>query len=150
MRNSGKAKFKRTQIDLLLNRIILGIFFFLLIMCAIMTICCGFWESFFGYDFGIYLPWEKFLSQDRRIGSIQKSLLVFLSYIIILNTVVPISLYVSVEFIRLIQSKYIDWDINMYYEPNNVPAHARTTTLNEELGQIEYIFSDKTGTLTQV
>jgi P-type E1-E2 ATPase len=38
----------------------------------------------------------------------------------------------------------------MYYEPNNVPAQARTTTLNEELGQIEYIFSDKTGTLTRV
>lgn len=31
----------------------------------------------------------------------------------------------------------------MYYEPNDVPAVARTTTLNEELGQIEYIFSDK-------
>ncbi|CAF5168670.1 unnamed protein product, partial [Rotaria magnacalcarata] len=53
-------------------------------------------------------------------------------------------------FIRLLQSKWIDWDMKMYYEPNNVPAQARTTTLNEELGQIEYIFSDKTGTLTQV
>jgi len=149
MRNSGKAKFKRTQIDHLLNRVILGIFFFLLIMCAIMTICCGFWESFVGYDFSIYLPWEDYVSSDRRIGALEKSLLVFPSYIIILNTVVPISLYVSVEFIRLIQSKFIDWDINMFYEPNNVPAQARTTTLNEELGQIEYIFSDKTGTLTR-
>ena len=119
-------------------------------MCAIMTICCGFWESFVGYDFSIYLPWEKYLSRDRRIGALEKSLLVFPSYIIILNTVVPISLYVSVEFIRLIQSKFIDWDIQMFYEPNNVPAQARTTTLNEELGQIEYIFSDKTGTLTRV
>jgi P-type E1-E2 ATPase len=64
--------------------------------------------------------------------------------------VVPISLYVSIEFIRLLQSKFIDWDVKMYYEPNNVPAQARTTTLNEELGQIEYIFSDKTGTLTRV
>lgn len=33
----------------------------------------------------------------------------------------------------------------MYYEVNDIPAQARTTTLNEELGQIEYIFSDKVG-----
>ena len=40
-------------------------------------------------------------------------------------------------------SLLINWDVKMYYEPNDVPALARTTTLNEELGQIEYIFSDK-------
>ena len=37
----------------------------------------------------------------------------------------------------------------MYYEPTDTPAMARTSNLNEELGQIKYIFSDKTGTLTQ-
>lgn len=37
----------------------------------------------------------------------------------------------------------------MYYARNDTPAEARTTTLNEELGQIKYVFSDKTGTLTQ-
>lgn len=37
----------------------------------------------------------------------------------------------------------------MYYEKTKTAAKARTTTLNEELGQIQYIFSDKTGTLTQ-
>lgn len=37
----------------------------------------------------------------------------------------------------------------MYYSRNDTPAEARTTTLNEELGQIKYVFSDKTGTLTQ-
>ncbi|CAF0849960.1 unnamed protein product [Rotaria sordida] len=149
MKNSGKATFKRTQIDHLLNQIIIGIVCFLLVMCAIMTICCGFWESFFGYDYRKYLPWEKYVSKGQKIGALEQSLLVFLSYIIILNTVVPISLYVSVEFIRLLQSKWIDWDIEMFYEPKKVPAQARTTTLNEELGQVEYIFSDKTGTLTQ-
>lgn len=62
---------------------------------------------------------------------------------------VPISLYVSVEVIRLGQSKFINWDLQMYYAEKDTPAKARTTTLNEQLGQIQYIFSDKTGTLTQ-
>ena len=47
------------------------------------------------------------------------------------------------EAIRLGQSLLINWDRKMYYQPEDVPAIARTTTLNEELGQIEYIFSDK-------
>lgn len=55
----------------------------------------------------------------------------------------------SVEVIRLGQSKFINWDLQMYYAEKDTPAKARTTTLNEQLGQIEYIFSDKTGTLTQ-
>lgn len=56
----------------------------------------------------------------------------------------------SVEIIRLVNSMWINWDVKMYFEKVDTPAKARTTTLNEELGQIEYIFSDKTGTLTQV
>lgn len=56
----------------------------------------------------------------------------------------------SVEMIRLGNSMWINWDTKMYYPVTDCPAKARTTTLNEELGQIEYIFSDKTGTLTQV
>ncbi len=55
-----------------------------------------------------------------------------------------------VEFIRLVNSFWINWDVKMYYAKKDTPAKARTTTLSEELGQIEYIFSDKTGTLTQV
>lgn len=53
------------------------------------------------------------------------------------------------EVIRLGNSYYINWDRNMYHARTDTPAEARTTTLNEELGQIKYIFSDKTGTLTQ-
>lgn len=37
----------------------------------------------------------------------------------------------------------------MYHAETDTPAMARTSNLNEELGQVRYIFSDKTGTLTQ-
>ena len=56
----------------------------------------------------------------------------------------------SVEIIRFAQSLLINWDVEMYDETTDTPASAKTTTLNEELGQIQYVFSDKTGTLTQV
>lgn len=55
----------------------------------------------------------------------------------------------SVEVLRLGHSYFINWDRKMYYSPKDTPAETRTTTLNEELGQVEFIFSDKTGTLTQ-
>lgn len=60
-----------------------------------------------------------------------------------------LSMNCSVEVIRFWHSLWINWDEKMYYPPKDQAARARTTTLNEELGQIEYIFSDKTGTLTQ-
>ncbi|KAK7891041.1 hypothetical protein WMY93_023004 [Mugilogobius chulae] len=86
---------------------------------------------------------------DSHTNAVFSGFLTFWSYIIILNTVVPISLYVSVEVLRLGHSHFINWDCKMYFGGTNTPAEARTTTLNEELGQVEFIFSDKTGTLTQ-
>nr|CAD7200129.1 unnamed protein product [Timema douglasi] len=149
MQNSGKTKFKRTSIDRLLNFIIIGIVFFLLSMCLFCMIACGIWETITGRYFQVYLPWDTLVPSEPLGGATVIALLVFFSYAIVLNTVVPISLYVSVEVIRFAQSFLINWDEKMYYEKSGTAAKARTTTLNEELGQIEYIFSDKTGTLTQ-
>ncbi|XP_055644370.1 phospholipid-transporting ATPase ID isoform X2 [Toxorhynchites rutilus septentrionalis] len=149
MQNSGKTTFKRTTIDRLLNFIIIGIVFFLLSICGFCTIASAIWEAIVGYKFQIYLPWENIIPKDYLQGATIIGCLVFFSYAIVLNTVVPISLYVSVEVIRFAQSFLINWDEKMYYEKSKTHAKARTTTLNEELGQIQYIFSDKTGTLTQ-
>ncbi|KAJ6220049.1 hypothetical protein RDWZM_005861 [Blomia tropicalis] len=149
MQNSGKTIFKRTSLDRLLNLLILGIVLFLIIMCLFCTIACGVWETLTGQYFRAYLPWDKIIPSNPTTGAAAISVLVFFSYAIVLNTVVPISLYVSVEVIRFCHSLWINWDAKMYYEPTDTAAKARTTTLNEELGQIQYIFSDKTGTLTQ-
>ncbi|KAM7346678.1 ATPase phospholipid transporting 8B isoform 3-T3 [Cochliomyia hominivorax] len=149
MQNSGKTQFKSTGVDRLLNFIIIGIVLFLLSICAFFTVACALWEGFIGQHFQTYLPWENIIPKNVLQGSTVIGLLVFFSYAIVLNTVVPISLYVSVEVIRFVQSFLINWDEEMYYEPTKTHAKARTTTLNEELGQIQYIFSDKTGTLTQ-
>ena len=40
------------------------------------------------------------------------------------------------------------WDADMYDRDQDMSMQAHTTNINEELGQIQYIFSDKTGTLT--
>lgn len=112
-------------------------------------VACGIWESLVGRFFQTFLPWDTLVPSEPMGGATIIALLVFFSYAIVLNTVVPISLYVSVEVIRFVQSFLINWDEQMYHEKSGTHAKARTTTLNEELGQIEYIFSDKTGTLTQ-
>ncbi|XP_070941375.1 phospholipid-transporting ATPase IC isoform X2 [Macaca nemestrina] len=142
MKNSGKTRFKRTKIDYLMNYMVYTIFVVLSLLSAGLAIGHAYWEAQVGnYSWYLY-DGEDFTPSHRGF-------LNFWGYIIVLNTMVPISLYVSVEVIRLGQSHFINWDLQMYYAEKDTPAKARTTTLNEQLGQIHYIFSDKTGTLTQ-
>ena len=60
----------------------------------------------------------------------------------------PISLIVTLEIVKFWQGTFMGWDIDMFDEEQDFAMKAQTTNINEELGQIEYIFSDKTGTLT--
>lgn len=71
-----------------------------------------------------------------------------MGFIIMYNTLIPLSLYVTMEIIKVVQLVLLQWDIDMYHLPSDTPAEARTATILEELGQVSYIFSDKTGTLT--
>ncbi|XP_048219503.1 phospholipid-transporting ATPase IC [Perognathus longimembris pacificus] len=142
MKNSGKTRFKRTKIDYLMNYMVYTIFVVLILLSAGLAIGHAYWEAQVG-------NYSWYLYDGENATPSYQGFLNFWGYIIVLNTMVPISLYVSVEVIRLGQSHFINWDLQMYYSEKDTPAKARTTTLNEQLGQIHYIFSDKTGTLTQ-
>lgn len=76
------------------------------------------------------------------------AILHFLTALMLYSYLIPISLYVSIEIVKVLQSVFINNDMAMYYEEGDVPATARTSNLNEELGQVDTILSDKTGTLT--
>lgn len=70
------------------------------------------------------------------------------TYFILLNTMVPISLVVSLELIKLFQVFFISWDSDMFCLESGKGCAFKNISINEELGMIDYIFSDKTGTLT--
>ncbi|XP_071989811.1 phospholipid-transporting ATPase IC-like [Engystomops pustulosus] len=144
MRNSGRSTLKRTKIDHMMNGMVYMIFVMLILCAAGLAIGQTFWESAINSG---NTSWYLYDGYDYSPN--YRGFLGFWGYIIVLNTMVPISLYVSVEMIRLGQSFFIDWDLHMYYPKKDTGAKARTTSLNEQLGQIEYIFTDKTGTLTQ-
>ena len=76
------------------------------------------------------------------------AILHFLTAMMLYGYFIPISLYVSIEIVKVLQAVFINQDIQMYHEESDRPAHARTSNLTEELGQVDTILSDKTGTLT--
>ena len=65
------------------------------------------------------------------------------------QVLIPVSLYVTVVIVQFIQVYFINWDVEMYYDVRDTPFQCRALNINEDLGQIQYMFSDKTGTLTE-
>lgn len=75
-----------------------------------------------------------------------------MTYYILYTYTIPISLFISLEMVRIIQALLIGADENLKFtipSGNTVSAKARNSNLNEDLGKVQHIFSDKTGTLTQ-
>uniref|UniRef100_A0A2A4JL18 Uncharacterized protein n=1 Tax=Heliothis virescens TaxID=7102 RepID=A0A2A4JL18_HELVI len=137
MKNSTKAPLKRSSIDRQTNTHILMLF---MILLTLSLLSAGFNELWMRAHTDWYIGLEE--AQNANFG------FNFLTFLILYNNLIPISLQVTAEIVRFFQAKFIAMDVEMYHDATDTPAMARTSNLNEELGMVKYIFSDKTGTLT--
>ncbi|KAJ5077251.1 putative phospholipid-transporting atpase [Anaeramoeba ignava] len=145
MKNSTDPPSKRSTIEKQLNIRLISIFIFLGIIGLVGAFFSGYWQHKWGGSKSWYMGDE--VNHDN-LSPVLIGVYGFFSFIIVCNVMIPISLYVTMEMVKLIQTIFINHDIDMYHDETDTPAKARTSNLSEELGIIEYIFSDKTGTLT--
>ncbi|KAM4595971.1 phospholipid-transporting ATPase IC-like, partial [Polymixia lowei] len=143
LRNCGKLRVKTTHIEKVLNRVVIGIVLFLLLTALLLAVGSGVFESRMS-------PHIEVLSALMVDGNpVYTAFLTFWSYVILLSPAMPMALYITFEVIHVVHSLFIGWDIEMRWDQKDSPAQARNTSLNEELGQVGHLLSDKTGTLTQ-
>ncbi|KNZ73976.1 putative phospholipid-transporting ATPase [Termitomyces sp. J132] len=142
MRNATAAPIKRTAVERQVNVQIVFLFILLLALSVGSTIGSSIRTWFFSSQ-QWYLA-EATTLTGRAKGFIED----ILTFIILYNNLIPISLIVTMEVVKFQQALLINFDLDMYYARTDTPALCRTSSLVEELGQIEYVFSDKTGTLT--
>uniref|UniRef100_A0A674DMR7 Phospholipid-transporting ATPase n=1 Tax=Salmo trutta TaxID=8032 RepID=A0A674DMR7_SALTR len=139
MQNSTKAPLKRSNVERVTNVQILVLFCILLVMALVSSIGASIWNKQHTEEACWYL------SRDISTNFWYN----LLTFIILYNNLIPISLLVTLEVVKFTQALFINWvRTDMYYAETDTPAMARTSNLNEELGQVKYLFSDKTGTLT--
>lgn len=135
MNANKNPRIKKPALQGKVNRVVILIVLLVLILAAACTIAYKFWSD--------DVERNSWYLSDASVeyGPI------FTSFLIMFNTMIPISLYVSMEIVKVVQMLLLN-DIDMYDPETDTPLEARTSTINEELGQVSYIFSDKTGTLT--
>ena len=139
--NSKKPRLKMSKVEKQLNFFLLFVFIFLFVCCIICSIIHRF----------DYLANKKFYDNFILISNSPntESFIIFFTYFLLLNTLIPISLIVSTEIIKMVQGIFIRWDVLLYSKWRKCFCSAKSVSIIEELGNVNFIFSDKTGTLTR-
>ncbi|CAH7683306.1 putative aminophspholipid translocase [Phakopsora pachyrhizi] len=143
MLNSSATPSKRSKVERQMNPMVFINLTILALMCVFNAIGTHFFEKYY-YERNSYWSYGSDLSGDNPNvnGAIG-----FVFAMITYQNIVPISLYISIEFVRTVQAYYIWADDKLMV--NGLRTIARSWNLSDDLGQIQYVFSDKTGTLTQ-
>ncbi|KAI3330427.1 hypothetical protein F4824DRAFT_478563 [Ustulina deusta] len=127
---------KKPALEAMANKIVITLVFYVIVLTA-------------GCSAG-YVMWRA--ATERKSWYIANATVqlkqIIIGYAIQYNNIVPLSLYVTLELTRIGQLLLLNGDIEMYDEVTDTPARCNTNTILENLGQVSYVFSDKTGTLT--
>lgn len=151
MQNAMNPPSKRSNVEKRMDKIIFVLFTFLVLISSIGSVVFGI-STKNDISNGVIKRW--YLIPDHAIimfdpnRAFWAAFLHLMTCLMLYGCLIPISLYISIEMVKVLQSMFINKDQEMYYEEADKPALARTSNLNEELGQVDTILSDKTGTLT--
>ena len=139
MMNQKTTPYKRSQFEKILNKIVI-------FQLAIQTGLCVFLaiSSVSFENQNKNAPYSAYSNTSNlEIGSTT-----YFAFFILLNSLIPISMIVSLELVKFIQTFFVQMDLKMYSKEENKPAKVQSLSILEELGAVDYIFCDKTGTLT--
>nr|XP_048704353.1 phospholipid-transporting ATPase VD isoform X5 [Caretta caretta] len=145
MLNNSGPRYKRSKLERRVNTDVLWCVLLLILMCLIGALGHGIWLSSYSEMPLFNVPEPSGKSTPPALAGFY----MFWTMIILLQVLIPISLYVSIEVVKLGQIYLIQNDIDLYHEKTDSTIQCRALNIAEDLGQIQYIFSDKTGTLTE-
>jgi len=141
MKNAKKAPRKVSNLMRMMNYMLYTVFAFQVLIISLFASLSVAWISEKGENY-------SYLDMSSGSAGGARWFIQLLTYWVAYSHMIPISLYVIIEVLKLVQSYLIKWDKTMYDLQTEQLAECRNSDLVEELGQVDFIFSDKTGTLT--
>uniref|UniRef100_A0A665VT55 Phospholipid-transporting ATPase n=1 Tax=Echeneis naucrates TaxID=173247 RepID=A0A665VT55_ECHNA len=146
MLNNNGPRYKRSKLERQMNLDVFWCVIILLVMCLFAAVGHGLWM----FQYRDKRPVFDVLSPEGTdLSPIMSAIYLFLTMIIVFQVLIPISLFVSIEIVKICQVYFIHQDMDLYDEETDTHLQCRALNITEDLGQMQYIFSDKTGTLTE-